>query len=291
MNPPRQLSTWSPTPWRSATSESSVDGVDGPVAVVAGGADDGHGLVVDVLVDPADVDERGLGVHRGPAQFDAEEMARLVEGGVGGFGLDDVGSGDPSLLMGVLPVGQHGVGDAPRAPRRHEAGRSRAVHSFGMEKVQCHGDDFGFELGGARAHVALERVDVREQPEGFGEEVVVVVVAAVHRPRAFPGLPEGVLLLRHHLEVAEDLLVAPARFGEPTVDLETVVIGEGAHSWCPPVREGGQVAPTPVMADLAHCTTPPARARWGRGDGAKWHPRLELLESGGVRRALARARP
>ena len=54
-----------------------------------------------------------------------------------------------------------------------------------------------------------------EQPEGVVQEVVVVVVAAVHRPGALPCLPERVLLLRHHLQLAEDLLVAPSRLGEP----------------------------------------------------------------------------
>ena len=88
MKPPRQLSTCRPTPWRERHVRELGDGVDGAVAVVAGRADDGDGLVVDVLVDPLDVDERGLGVDRGAPQLDAEEVAGLVEGGMGGLGLD-----------------------------------------------------------------------------------------------------------------------------------------------------------------------------------------------------------
>ncbi len=83
---------------------------------------------------------------------------------------------------------------------------------------------------------------MREQPEGLVEEVVVVVIAAVHRPRALPGLPEGVLFLCHHPQFAEDLFPAAAFFGEPTVDVEAVLIRERAHGVVPPGQEGGRVA-------------------------------------------------
>ena len=93
-----------------------------------------------------------------------------------------------------------------------------------------------------------------KRPKASVQEVVVVVVAAVHRPRALPGLPEGVLLLGHHLQLAEDLLVAPARLGEPAVDVEAVVIREGAHGVVPSGARGWSVARPRVMSDPAHCT-------------------------------------
>ena len=55
--------------------------------------------------------------------FDAEEVARLVERRMGGFRLDQVGSSDVALLAGVLPVGEDGVQDAARSAGRHQARR------------------------------------------------------------------------------------------------------------------------------------------------------------------------
>ena len=100
---------------------------------------------------------------------------------------------------------------------------------FGVQEVEGHGDDLGFELRRARAHVALERVDVGEEPEGLGEEAVMVVVAAVHRPRALSGLPEGVLLLGHRAQFAQDLLARASLLRENGMHFEPIVIWKYAH--------------------------------------------------------------
>ena len=63
----------------------------------------------------------------------------------------------PRCLGGVLPVGQHGVADAAGAAGGHQPGRLAVGDRLGVEEVEGHGDDLGLELGGARAHVALER--------------------------------------------------------------------------------------------------------------------------------------
>ncbi len=75
-----------------------ADGVDSAVAVVAGGPDERHGLVVDVVPHPVDVDLGGHRVDRRTPELHAEEMACLVEGGVRRLGLDHIGTGDAARL-------------------------------------------------------------------------------------------------------------------------------------------------------------------------------------------------
>ena len=162
----------------------------------------------------ADVDRRGVGVDRRVAQLDAEQVARLVEGGVAGLGLDEVGPGDAPRRRRLLAVGEHGVEDAAGAAGGDEPGRLAVGDRVGVEQVERHGDDLALELGRARAHVPLQHVDVGEEPERLVHEVVVLVVAAVHRARALAGLPEGVLLLGHGLQLGEDLVARAARRGE-----------------------------------------------------------------------------
>jgi hypothetical protein len=113
----------------------------------------------------------------------------------------------------VLAVGEHGVQDAARATGGDEPCGLGLRHRLGVEQVEGHGDDLALEAGGARAHVPLEDVHVGEEPERLVHEVVVVVVAAVHRPGALAGLPEGVLLLGHVVQLGEDLLARPAVLG------------------------------------------------------------------------------
>ena len=67
--------------------------------------------------------------------------------------------------------------------------------------------------------------DVREQPERLVHEVVVVVVAAVHRPGALAGLPDLVLLGRHLAQLGEDLLAGAALLGQRAVDAEPLGVG------------------------------------------------------------------
>ena len=129
----------------------------------------------------------------------------------------------------VLAVGEHGVADAAGAAGGDDPGGLGAGDRLGVEEVERHGDDLALEVRGARAHVALQRVDVREQPEGLGQEVVVVVVAAVHGPGALPGLPEGVLLLRHGGQLGEDVVAGAAVLGQRAVHREAVLVRVVAH--------------------------------------------------------------
>ena len=186
------------------------DGVDGAVAVVAGGPDEGNRLVVHVVAHPVHVDLGRDRVDRRPPQLDAEEVAGLVEGGVRRLGLDHVGPRHAARLGRVLAVGQDRVQDAARPAGGDQAARVVARRHRRVAGLQAerHGDDLGLELRGARAHVALQDVDVGEEPEGLVHEAVVVVVPAVHGARALARLPEGVLLVGHGAELGEDLLAA-----------------------------------------------------------------------------------
>src|ERR1019366_2572547 len=87
----------------------------------------------------------------------------------------------------------------------------------------------GLELGRARAHVALEDVDMCEEPEGFVHEVVVVVISAVHGARAFSGFPERILFSGHRAQFGQDLLAGLARLGQRPMDLEPVGVGVAGH--------------------------------------------------------------
>ena len=135
---------------------------------------------------------RGHRVDGRPAHLDAEEVAppcRTPGGAVSG--LIRLGSSDAALLAGVLPVGEDGVQDAAGAAGRDQADGLVSGHRRGVEQVERHGDDLALELGLARAHVALQGVDMSEQSERLVEEAVVIVVAAVHGARALAGLPDA----------------------------------------------------------------------------------------------------
>jgi hypothetical protein len=67
-----------------------TDRVDGPVPVVAGGADHCQGGVVDVVRDPVEVDQCADRVDRAAALLDAQQVAGLGERGVGRLGHDQV---------------------------------------------------------------------------------------------------------------------------------------------------------------------------------------------------------
>ena len=119
----------------------------------------------------------------------------------------------------------------PPVVTRPQGSSPAAVGRLAVVQPEGHGDDLGLELGGARAHVALEDVHVGEEAEGIVHEVVVVVIAAVHGARALAGLPERVLLGGHRAEFGEDLLAGEADLGEIPMDLETVGVGVAAHWW------------------------------------------------------------
>ena len=205
------------------------DGVDRPVAVVARRPHDGDGLGVDVGVHPPGVDLGGDGVDRCHPQLDPEQVTGLVERGMRGLRFDHVGTADVALLGGPLAIGEHGVGDAARAPAGQQAGRFGSVHRLGMQEVERHGDDLGFELGGARTDVPLEGVDMGEPSERLGQEGIVLVIAAVHGARAFPRLPGGVLLGGHGLQGGEDLRSRRTLLGKRAVQVEPALVGECAH--------------------------------------------------------------
>ncbi len=207
-----------------------LDRVDGPVAVVARGSDESDGVRVDRPLHPLGVDQRGRRVDRGDPSLDPEEVAGLVERRVGRLRLDHVGTVDPALAGRVVAIGEQRMADAAGAACRDEAGRlGGRVDRLGVEQIEGHGDDLGLELRRARAHVPLEHVHVGEQTEGLVEEAVVVVVPAVHRPRAAAPFPGRVLLHRHGVELLEDRVARRAPFGEVPVDGEPAGVGEGAH--------------------------------------------------------------
>ena len=138
----------------------------------------------------------------------------------------------------MVAVREHSVADAGRAAARHKAGGV----AVSVHQIEHHRDDLALEARLARAHVALQRVDVREESERLVHEGVVVVVAAVDRPRALAGLPEGILLGRDGTQLGDDVVVRTAVLGQATVDVEAVR----------------------VRIEVAH----PARERWGRGCAA-----------------------
>ena len=169
-----------PDAMREGDLSQGADRIDGAVAVVAGGADDGHGLIVDGIGDLGWVDQRGGRVNRDPTKLDAEEVARLVEGRVRGLGLNDVRPLDATGCSTVFAIRQHGVADRAAAPCGEQAAGIAIGDLVGTEHAQGHGDDLCLHLGGAWAHVSLQDIDVREETEGLRHELIVVMVAAVH---------------------------------------------------------------------------------------------------------------
>ena len=206
-----------------------LDGVDGPVAVVARRSDDGHGVGIDVAIDPVGIDLGGDRIDRSHLQLDPEQMAGLVERRVRRLRLDHVRPVDPAVPGRVFAVGQHGVADAPGPARGHQTRRLAVGDRVGVQEVEGHGDDLGLELGGTGADVALEHVHVGEHAEGLVHEPVVVVVSAVHGARALARFPRGIFLGGHGPELVEDLRARRALLGKVTVHGEAPVVGEGAH--------------------------------------------------------------
>ena len=231
-----------PTPRKDEAAEAAVDveadaalerevgqladRVDGAVPVVTGRAHDRDRVLVDQLLHRADVDERAVRIDRRAPQLDAEQVARLVERGVPGLGLHEVRPVDAARLLRVLAVRQHRVEDAAAPARGDEAGRRVAgARRVGVEEIERHRDDLALELRHARAHVALQRVDVREELEGTPHELVVPVVAAVHRAGALAGLPHRIFSAREVDELPDDRLPAPP-FGGHAAD-HVVRLGVG----------------------------------------------------------------
>lgn len=87
-------------------------------------------------------------------------------------------------------------------------------HGVGVHQVEGHGDDLTLEPGLRGADIPLQGVDMGVHLVGLAQERVVLLVAAVHRPRDLPGLPRAVFLVSHVLEFDQDLVVAATVLGE-----------------------------------------------------------------------------
>ncbi len=207
-----------------------ADRIDGAVAVVTGRADERHGVLIDVVRHPVQVDQGRRGVDGRDAHLHPEEVTGLGKGRVRRLGFDHVRT---PRRRPVLAVRQHRVRDRPRTARGHQPRRGRLGEGRGAQEVEGHGDDLGFELGGTRAHVALERVHVGEVGEGLVQVVVVVVVTAVHRPRALATLPGGVLGGGHRGQLVEHHLFRGALFGQCAVDGVAIRVGKPTHVCAP----------------------------------------------------------
>ena len=115
-------------------------------------------------------------------------------------------------------------GDQPRG-----SSSAQVRHGVGVHQVERHRDDLALEAGHRRAQVALQGVDVGEPPERLGQVGVVLVVAAVHRPRDLAALPGAVLLGGHRLELGEHLGARSPLLGQRAVDGEPVGVREVAR--------------------------------------------------------------
>ena len=216
------------------------DGIDRSVAVVARGPDDRDRVFVDELLDRVDVDARvGLVDRRGPT-LHVEEVARLVERGVRGLRLHNVREDDPTRAP-VLAVSKHCMEDAAGTTAGDEPRRLRFVKRAGVQHVERHGDDLALELRHARAHIALERIHMREERERAVDEVVMLVVAAVHRAGALARLPERVFVARDGRELGEDRIAASTLRGHSSIDREPIGVRVVAH-WPSPVGRASRYA-------------------------------------------------
>ena len=180
--------------------------------------------------------QRGPRIDRRPAQLDPEQMARFVERRVRRLRLDHVRVRDPPLIAALLAIGEHRVGDARRAAGGDHPCRLAVADRRGMEQVQGHRDDLALKPGRARAHVALQRVLMREQAKRLLQERIVVPIPAVHRPRASAALPDGILLIGDRPQLGEDLLARSTLLRKRPVDPVAlgvrVAVEEVGHGVC-----------------------------------------------------------
>ncbi len=105
-----------------------------------------------------------------------------------------------------------------------------SVTALAVEHVERHGDDLGLELRRARAHVALQRVDVGEASERLGHERRSARGRrSTSSPSTCPVSQKASSSAAIVGQLGEDLLARPAVFGQHPVDGEPTVVGVGAH--------------------------------------------------------------
>ena len=254
MNPPRQPSTCRPTPRSSARSDSAADRVDGAVAVVAGGADErprssssmwsatrSTSTSVRLRIDRGDREPR---CRRGGSA--------LSNAGWAGLGLHDVGPVDAALLPAPARGRRAWRAGCCRCRRWSRAQRARCrstASAWRRSSVMAMISPSNFV--GARAHVALQRVDVGEQAERL-----------VHERRSGrgrrstscrstrPSSQNASSSVGHRVELGEDLLPRTTVLGQLPVDGEPVLVGESAHGAASLVSGRDEGA---GRGELAHC--------------------------------------
>ncbi len=141
---------------------------------------------------------------------------------------DDLRGGDALLRTAPFAVGEHGVVDALRPAGGDDARRLvhaiDLAHLFSVQHLADHGQHFGLELRAARAQVALQQVDEREQPEDLIQKGVMLQAAVIHGAGALAAQPSLVLLGGHVGQLFQDLFFVPPLLGQPLVDLEELVV-------------------------------------------------------------------
>ena len=98
-----------------------------------------------------------------------------------------------------------------------------------VKQIKRHRENFAFKLGCAWTQVTLQGVDVTEQSKGFVQEVIVVMVPAVHGPRAFPGLPRRIFAMSHFGQLCQNLRTWTTVFGKCPVNAVFLNIGKISH--------------------------------------------------------------
>src|SRR5262249_23211255 len=113
---------------------------------------------------------------------------------------------------------------------------------------------------------------------------VVLVVTAVHRPRALARLPERVLLARHRPQLGEDVCARPTALGKLRVHLVTTLVAICAHRLLLSRSAPGGSAAAPRRRPRT------ARAGDRRGGGGRRWARRGPWSSPGPPRPRGRAR-
>ena len=206
------------------------DGVDGAVAVVRCRAHDGNRLIVDECFERSDIDLSRDRIDWRIANLDAQQVTRLIERRVSGFGLDEVGIGDATHGTSLIAIRKHRVQDAAATAAGDHA-RRLAIGTCrrSVEQVETHRDDLTFKACGAWAHIALQRVHMAVHAERLRHEGVVIGVAAVERTAGLTGVPERIFGGSHLTQFVENALAVSTLFGENTQHGIAIGIGVAAH--------------------------------------------------------------